>query len=141
MKPHAAAKDPALRGFRKAAAPAGCAQTPPAGSSAANSGDCEAPFADVEGELPFDPSGWATNFCKHRVPYGEIRSGGLGRDGIPPLDDPQHGSVAAADDGLDAEEPVIRLTQGGAARAYPLRVLIWHEIANDTLGDAPVVVF
>lgn len=114
-----------------------CAQQPADGPSA--TGECEDPFADA-GRLRFDPSGWETNFCKHSVPYAEIRSGGPPRDGIPPIDDPQHVSVQAADDWLENEEPVIRLTHGGAARAYPLQVLIWHEIANDRLGGAPVVV-
>src|SRR5215470_6550284 len=46
------------------------------------------------------------------------------------------GSIAALGD----TEPVIALSIGEDARAYPLRVLIWHEIANDIVGSTPVVV-
>lgn len=100
---------------------------------------CEDPFTEAR-PLAFDPGGWATDFCQHSVPYGEIKSGGPPRDGIPPLDDPQHVSTPAADMWLADEEPVILVEKNGAVRAYPLQVLIWHEIANDRLGGAPVTV-
>lgn len=112
-----------------------CAQQPEVPSG----GTCGDPFADVE-QLRFDPSAWETNFCRHSVPYEEIRSGGPPRDGIPPIDDPPHVSAAQADRWLAPEEPVIRLTQRGAARAYPLQILVWHEIVNDRLGGTPVAV-
>ncbi|MDQ7087960.1 MAG: DUF3179 domain-containing (seleno)protein [Acidobacteriota bacterium] len=41
---------------------------------------------------------------------------------------------------LVGSDRVIGLAWGGQARAYPLRVLNWHEIANDTLGGIPVAV-
>ncbi len=41
---------------------------------------------------------------------------------------------------LGREEPVIALTVGGESRAYPLQILTWHEIANDTLGGVPIAV-
>jgi len=37
-------------------------------------------------------------------------------------------------------EPVIGVIIGGQAKAYPLRILMWHEIANDTLGGIPLTV-
>ncbi len=83
--------------------------------------------------------GWTTDFSKHAVPYSEILSGGPKKDGIPSIDDPQF--IAAKDDTtLGDKEPVIRLAIGDDVRAYPLRVLIWHEIVNDTVGDLPVAV-
>ena len=39
-----------------------------------------------------------------------------------------------------ATEPVMSLAIAGEARAYPLRILIWHEIVNDTVGGTPVSV-
>ena len=77
---------------------------------------------------------WETDFSRHSVPYSEIFSGGVPRDGIPPLDDPKFVSVADANGWLEAMEPVIALEIDGAARAYPLQILTWHEIVNDTLG-------
>ncbi len=80
------------------------------------------------------------DFSIAEVEWSEIRSGGPPRDGIPPLDSPRAVSIAEAAEDLAPTEPVIGLIIGGEARAYPLRVLIWHEIANDTLGGVPVAV-
>ncbi len=100
---------------------------------------CGDPFA---GSRPrFSVSYWPdTDFCQHSVSYDEIFSGGPPPDGIPALDDPQFESLEAADDWLDDNQPVIAFEHVGEARAYPLAVLIWHEIANDTVGGLPVAV-
>ena len=84
--------------------------------------------------------GWATtDFSKSKVSWSEILSGGPPRDGIPPIDDPQFRPVAESGNLAD-REPVIGLEINGDARAYPLQVLIWHEIVNDTVGGRPVTV-
>ena len=85
------------------------------------------------------PGEWQTDFSKRSVPYAEIFSGGVPRDGIPPLDNPNFTTVAAADQWLEAQEPVIAFELNGAAKAYPLQILTWHEIVNDTVGGVPVV--
>ena len=85
-------------------------------------------------------SNWKTDFSLHSVPYNEIISGGPPRDGIPPLDDPKFTTFKDADGWLDAQEPVIALELNGDARAYPLQILTWHEIANDVVGGVPVSV-
>ncbi|MBI2935563.1 MAG: DUF3179 domain-containing protein [Chloroflexi bacterium] len=74
------------------------------------------------------------------MPYEEIRSGGPPRDGIPPLDAPKFVGVGEAQGWLDKQEPAIVLELNGDARAYPLQVLIWHEIVNDIVGGVPVAV-
>ena len=81
---------------------------------------------------------WETDFSKRSVPYSEIFSGGVPRDGIPPIDDPKFVTVEEADDWLEEKEPVIALEIDGAAKAYPLQILTWHEIVNDTLAGVPV---
>ena len=83
---------------------------------------------------------WETDFRFHTVPYREIVSGGVGRDGIPPIDDPAFVSPADAGEWLSDAEPVIALEVNGEAKAYPLQVLLWHEIVNDELGGVPVTV-
>jgi hypothetical protein len=84
-------------------------------------------------------AGWKTDFSKHTVPLGEFISGGPGKDGIPAIDDPRF--VPADEvDFLHAREPVIELELAGHARAYPLQVLIWHEIVNDEIAGTPVAV-
>lgn len=90
------------------------------------------------------PSYWKfewpkTDFDKASVPFEEIRSGGPPKDGIPPIDDPVFASVGAVDD-LPPQEPVIGVILNGEAKAYPLRILMWHEIVNDEVGGVPVSV-
>lgn len=80
-----------------------------------------------------------TDFSIASVDLSEIRSGGPPRDGIPPIYDPKTVPVAE-NAALPDNEPVIGLVINGEARAYPLRILIWHEIANDVLGGIPVAV-
>lgn len=81
-----------------------------------------------------------TDFSRSLVDLDEITSGGPPRDGIPPIDSPSFDSAAEAAAWLDPREPVIVLTVHGETRAYPVQVLTWHEIVNDTIGGAPVSV-
>lgn len=82
--------------------------------------------------------GWRTDFSKHTVPLTEIVSGGPPKDGIPPIDQPKFESVRAASSWLNGREPVVVVEAGGAARAYPLQILMWHEIVNDVIAGVPV---
>jgi Protein of unknown function (DUF3179) len=72
------------------------------------------------------------------VPLDEIISGGPPPDGIPAIDRPVFVPPAAADEWLGPLEPVLALEIAGDARAYPLQILMWHEIVNDTVGGTPV---
>ncbi len=79
-----------------------------------------------------------TDFDRRSVDLAEIVSGGPPKDGIPSIDAPRFrpaSEVALAD-----REPVISVEIGDAARAYPLQILIWHEIVNDELGGRPIAV-
>jgi hypothetical protein len=80
-----------------------------------------------------------TNFSICTVPLDEIMSGGPGKDDIPAVDDVTIRSVREAAE-LTDNEPVISMTIRGQSRAWPLRYLIWHEIANDNLGGTPIAV-
>jgi Protein of unknown function (DUF3179) len=91
-------------------------------------------------ELHFDKSGWKTDFAKHNVPLAEFTSGGPPRDGIPPVDEPKATSQTAAERWLSDREPVLAVGLGDQVRAYPLQILVWHEIVNDTLGGRPIAV-
>ncbi|MCB1743549.1 MAG: DUF3179 domain-containing protein [Gammaproteobacteria bacterium] len=81
-----------------------------------------------------------TDFSRHLVPLDEIRAGGPPRDGIPAIDEPRFVDTTEAIDWLDPDEPVIVVSVGEQTRAYPIQILIWHEIVNDTLGDVPIAV-
>lgn len=80
-----------------------------------------------------------STFPEPLVDPSEIRSGGPPPDGIPPIDNPRF-EPASAVDWLDDVEPVLLVQVGDEARAYPLQVMTWHEIVNDTFGDVPVTV-
>lgn len=84
--------------------------------------------------------GLRTNLGKALVPLEEVISGGPPPDGIPAIDRPDFVSLAAADAWLKGAEPVLALRIGSDARAYPLQILMWHEIANDVVGGKPVAV-
>jgi hypothetical protein len=95
---------------------------------------------DRPGRLRAATAGWNTDWNKHSIDYDELLSGGPPRDGIPSIDEPKFISPGEAAGWLADNEPVIALEIEGDARAYPLQILTWHEIANDTVGDVPVVV-
>jgi len=78
-----------------------------------------------------------TEEAASRIRVEEILWGGVTVDGIPALD--QAGMIPAAEAGyLLPEEPVFGVAVNGDVRAYPLRILDWHEMANDVVGGVPM---
>lgn len=80
-----------------------------------------------------------TDGVMHSIPLDDILSGGPGKDGIPSIDAPKF-LVASAATYLDDSDPGVGLTVEGESRFYPYRVLVWHEIVNDTIQGEPVLV-
>ncbi len=72
------------------------------------------------------------------VPVDEILQGGPPRDGIPALVDPE--AVPVSESPWEDEDVMIGVVIDGMARAYPISVLDWHELVNDTLGNRPILV-
>lgn len=72
------------------------------------------------------------------VPAAEILGGGPPRDGIPALEHPP--SVPAKGADWEDDELVLGVVAGGEARAYPVAILNWHELVNDTLGGEAILV-
>jgi Protein of unknown function (DUF3179) len=73
----------------------------------------------------------------HEIRLEEIVWGGVKKDGIPALTNPKQ--IAAADaTWLQDDELVFGIEIAGDARAYPLRILDWHEMVNDVIGGLPV---
>ena len=66
--------------------------------------------------------------------------GGSHNGAVEPSPAPRFESVGTARGWLDAREPVLVLELGGEARAYPLQIMIWHEIVNDVVAGRPVAV-
>ena len=82
------------------------------------------------------------------VPKEKIVSCGMVADALPPLDDPKVITLAELS-GLETvgrgkylvpKDKVIGVVINGVSRAYPLRVLVWHEVVNDTVSGVPIVV-
>ena len=81
--------------------------------------------------------GW--DFSEHSIPLDEIRSGGPPKDGIPALTGPKYLPANKADF-MREDEQVLGVFLGGVARAYPTRILSWHEVVNDEFAGEPVLV-
>jgi hypothetical protein len=105
--------------------------------------DLEPPpgFMRWKGELlgRLDPA--FDRFLREGVPTAirieEVVWGGVAFDGIPALDEPKFIAASRADY-LEPDEPVFGIEIHGDARAYPLRILDWHEMVNDTVGGTPI---
>ena len=69
----------------------------------------------------------------------EVDWGGVGVNGIPPLDHPVH--IPASDaDYLSDDHVVFGIAVSGEARAYPKRILAWHEMALDEIGGVELTI-
>ena len=130
-----------------------CTSTPPTDSASPSpqpdsvtessplpSGQGEGALLPAESPPRGAESEFTTDFSKHSVPYSEILSGGPPKDGIPSIDAPNFQSVKEADEWLGDREPVVFVQVNNDARAYPIQILIWHEIVNDTVGGEPLLV-
>ncbi|MFT4577838.1 MAG: hypothetical protein ACI9UO_000657 [Nitrospinales bacterium] len=81
------------------------------------------------------------DYSRHSIPLDDISDGGPGKDGIPSIDNPHFLTVAEADQSLmQSEDRVLGFVQNDQARAYPIKILNWHEIVNDRVGGSPVVI-
>ena len=86
--------------------------------------------------LRFFRSDWADP-GKMKIRLEEITWGGVQVDGIPALDNPKLIAAADAGDLLD-DDLVFGVEINGDARAYPLRIMGWHEMFNEVIGGVPV---
>ncbi|NQW00221.1 MAG: DUF3179 domain-containing protein [Rhodospirillales bacterium] len=90
------------------------------------------------------PYEWAlafpkTNFTRAVIDLSEIRATGAARDSIPAILAPKF-QAAESITGMGELEPVLRIEIGGEVRGYPLRILLWHELVNDTIQGVPVLI-
>jgi hypothetical protein len=80
-----------------------------------------------------------TDFDRRSIQLDEIVDDGNTRDSIPPIGDPKFVAASEVEDIGDLE-PVLSVEIDGDRRAYPIRILLWHEIVNDVVGGVPVLV-
>ena len=75
------------------------------------------------------------NLSNSLINPGEILSGGPAKDGIPAIDNPKFMPGTAASF-LNADDRILGIEINGTTKAYPIRILNWHEIVNDHIGDS-----
>ena len=80
-----------------------------------------------------------TLFPPSVIDINQIMSCGVPIDGIPPIDSPQYLKPAEATY-IESNEPVVSIEVNGDARAFPIKVLMSHEIVNTEIGGIPVTV-
>ena len=80
-----------------------------------------------------------TDGVKHLISLDKIKNGGPPKDGIPSIDNPIFAEISDSNFMSDSDI-VIGLDIDGDVKAYPLFILVWHEIVNDKVGNVPVSV-
>ena len=93
----------------------------------------------IDENLKSTPTIMETDGQKHIIPLDKIKSGGPPKDGIPSIDFPKFAKISDSQFVSDSAI-VIGLEINGDAKAYPLFILVWHEIVNDDVGGVPVAV-
>ncbi len=98
-------------------------------------------YAEFKSQLyrNLDPlfAGYFSTERKNTIRLDEVRWGGVRQDGIPPLRSPKMISAGEATY-LGDDNVVFGIEVNGDARAYPKRILAWHEMFVDTVGGVPV---
>ena len=84
---------------------------------------------------------WLTGFNIDNaiVPQNEILSGGPPKDGIPAILEPKF-LKPNQPTFLEDSDHIIGVQMGNEAKAYPIKILNWHEVVNDTINGVPIVV-
>lgn len=72
------------------------------------------------------------------IPVEEIKDGGPPKDGIPSIDKPKFLRAQNAD--LGTQDRILGVYENGVAKAYPIKILNYHEIVNDGFDGKPVVI-
>ena len=89
-------------------------------------------ISNGKGRMPFDVT-------RHSIPLSKIERS-IPKDAIPALINPQFISAQAAGKKLRDSDRVLGVLLNGEAKAYPVRILNWHELVNDVVGGRPVLV-
>ena len=90
--------------------------------------------------IPAGPGKRSFNATRHIIPLDQITSGGVSRDQIPALTHPRFVNAREAGAELTDSDRVLGVYLDGHAKAYPVRILNYHELVNDVIGRRPVLV-
>ncbi len=97
-------------------------------------------FAVLPAAAQLNQGNWKTDLSKKSINLSELRSGGPPKDGIRAIDRPKFMATNEAATWVGPKEPVLVVTRGDEARAYPLQILVWNELVNDRIGERPILV-
>ncbi|MBI4130591.1 DUF3179 domain-containing protein [Candidatus Roizmanbacteria bacterium] len=81
-----------------------------------------------------------SDFTGAKVSKEDLLQGCSGKDCIPAIDSPTFETVQEADTWLAPDDRVFALDFSGIVRAYPQRIMNWHEIVNDDANGTPIAV-
>ena len=96
---------------------------------------------DLNAAGHYDEVQVAEDGTRHLIPLNAVEWGGVSRDGIPALDVPSYvGPDRWSQMVYDPDGLVIGVEVEGNYRAYPLQILIWHEIVNETFNGKHLLV-
>ncbi len=112
----------------------GCARPAPAPEPTTPT-TTPSPAPTPETEIKVTPGG-----VKYIVDPEKLIGGGPPKDGIPSIDNPKFVSVEEADEWIQDNELVLAIIYKGVKRVYPLQILVWHEIVNDTIAGDPILI-
>jgi len=90
--------------------------------------------------VPGGPAHTPFDVTRHVIRLDEIQAGGPPKNGIPALNHPAFITASEADQSLKAQDMILGLEFGETAKAYPVRILNWHEVVNDEVGEQPVLI-
>lgn len=83
---------------------------------------------------------FTTDFSRATVSFSDVISGGPSKDGIPAIDTPRFDTIREAQEWLQPQEAVLVYSHGDTTHVYPLQILMWHEIVNDTVDGRPIAI-
>ncbi len=112
----------------------GCARPAPT-SQPTTPTTTPSPAPTPETEIKVTPGG-----VKYIVDPKKIIGGGPPKDGIPSIDNPQFVSLDEADQWIADNELVLGIIYKGVKRVYPMQIMVWHEIVNDTIAGDPLLI-
>ncbi len=85
-----------------------------------------------------DPNGFSLDNLE--LPISEIYPGGPARTGIVPLEKPTFEPADCAQEFVSSEDYVIGIHYNGVTRAYPVKIMGYHEVVNDRVGEEEILV-